>query len=45
MSKRIKHISAVAIVVVSMLAYHFSKDIYKMGVKDGKTTKQALAKK
>ncbi|HTD99909.1 MAG TPA: hypothetical protein VK668_11530 [Mucilaginibacter sp.] len=25
--------------------YHFAKDIFKMGVKDGKATQQVLAKK
>ncbi|MFA6087878.1 hypothetical protein [Mucilaginibacter sp.] len=45
MSKNAKRISSAAIIMASFLLYQFGKDIMKIGIKDGKATKEAMAKK
>jgi hypothetical protein len=40
-----KKISTAAIVAITFLAYQFGKDVVKMGIKDGKATKVAMAQK
>jgi hypothetical protein len=45
MSNTAKKISTGVIVALSVLSYKLSKDIMKIGIKDGKVTKTAMAKK
>lgn len=45
MSNTAKKISAGAFIAITFLTYQFGKDIMKIGIKDGKATKIALAKK
>lgn len=40
-----KKISTGAVIVFSFLIYHFAKDIVKIGIKDGKATREMMAKK
>jgi hypothetical protein len=45
MSNKAKRISAGAVIAITFLVYQFGKDIMKIGIKDGKATKMAMAKK
>ncbi|MET3979305.1 hypothetical protein ABIB62_001891 [Mucilaginibacter sp. UYP25] len=45
MSNKAKQISAGAMIMITFLVYQFGKDIMKIGIKDGKATKTAMAKK
>lgn len=45
MSNKAKRISAGAVIAITFLTYQFGKDIVKIGIKDGKATKMAMAKR
>jgi hypothetical protein len=42
---RTKKITSTTVIVFSFLVYHFAKDIVKIGIKDGKATREMMAKK
>jgi hypothetical protein len=45
MSRKAKQITSGAVIAITFLVYQFGKDIMKIGIKDGKATKMAMAKK
>lgn len=45
MSRTAKKISTGAVIAITFLAYQFGKDIMKIGIKNGKATKMAMAKR
>jgi hypothetical protein len=40
----IAKVSGAAAILIGMFTYHFVSDIFKIGIKDGKATKEILAK-
>jgi hypothetical protein len=44
MSNKAKKITSGAVIMITFLVYQFGKDIMKIGIKDGKATKMAMAK-